>query len=259
MGGKLSSLLLSLYLMTKELHNAHLSLYGNRVFHNAQLSMYGNRVFHNAQLSLYGNRVFHNAQLSMYGNRVFHNAQLSMYGNRVFHNAQLSLYGNRVFHNAQLSMYGNRVFQTRYKDNIYVCGPPRSVFPQIHRWCATLSALYAIPVQVEGFGDTLDVLESTLQVTQCGLSLRLKCKTLDLLQCGGTKPFRRWPDAWALNCKAVMQSLVPGCAAKCPVWALSGADIALNVQSVCMELGFKGIHGVIPLLWHLLCKRCVTG
>ena len=85
----------------------------------------------------------------------------------------------KEMHNTRLSMFGDSVFYTRYKDNIYVCGPPGSVFPFIQEWCDSLSELYTMPVQVEGFGYQMDVLESTIYVTGNGLSMQVRCKTLD--------------------------------------------------------------------------------
>ena len=104
----------------------------------------------------------------------------------------------KEMHNIHISLYVDGVLHSRYKDDIYVCGLPGSVPPHIYQWCATLGALSAIPVLVEKFRDVLDVLESTVLVTHCDLSMRLKCKTLDLVQ-RNTKPFCRWPDAWALS------------------------------------------------------------
>ena len=101
----------------------------------------------------------------------------------------------KEMHNTRLSLFGDSVFHTRYKDNIYVCGPPGSVFPFIHEWCDTLSELYIMPVQVEGFGWKVDVLESTIYVPGTGLSMQVRCKTLDQAT-QNSKPFRRWPDPW---------------------------------------------------------------
>ena len=102
-----------------------------------------------------------------------------------------------------------------------------------------------MPVQVEGFGYQMDVLESTIYVTGNGLSIQVRYKTLDQAT-RNSKPFRRWPDPWSLNCRSVMTSLIPRCASKCPLWALSPSDVAANVRSVCLELDFKTIRNVIP-------------
>ena len=162
----------------------------------------------------------------------------------------------KEMHNTRLSLFGDSVFHTRYKDNIYVCGPPGSVFPFIQEWCDSRSELYTMPVQVEGFGYQMDVLESTIYVTGNGLSMQVRCKTLDQAT-RNSKPFRRWPDPRSLNCKSVMTSLIPGCASKCPLWALSPSDVAANVRSVCWELGFKTIRNVIPKFWHGLHRHGV--
>ena len=83
-------------------------------------------------------------------------------------------------HNTDISLVGSAVFHTRYKDNIYVCRPLATVFPFMLLWCDALSTLYTIPVQVEGYGSAMDVLESIVRVTNKGLSMTVRCKTLEL-------------------------------------------------------------------------------
>ena len=83
-------------------------------------------------------------------------------------------------HNTHIALFGSAVFHTRYKDNIYVCGPPEIVFPFMLLWCDALSTPHTIPVQVEGHGSTMDVLESTIRVTNKGLSMTMRCKMLEL-------------------------------------------------------------------------------
>ena len=64
----------------------------------------------------------------------------------------------KEMHNKRLSLFGDSVFHTSYKDNIYVCGPPGSVFPFIQEWCDSLREPYTMPVQIEGFGCQMDLL-----------------------------------------------------------------------------------------------------
>ena len=115
----------------------------------------------------------------------------------------------KEMHNTHISLFRSAVFHTRYKDNIYVCGPPGTVFPFMLLWCDALSTLYAIPVQVEAYGSAMDVLESTICVTNKGLSMTVHCKTLEMSQ-RNSKPYRRWPDPWSLNSRSVMKSIAPG-------------------------------------------------
>ena len=110
--------------------------------------------------------------------------------------------------------------------------------------------------QVEGYGGAMDVLESTICVTNKGLSMTVRCKTLVLSELN-SKPYRRWVDPWSLNCRSAMKSLIRRCASKCPLWALSASEVATNVRSVCTELGFKTIRAVIPHLCHALQRRRV--
>ena len=57
-------------------------------------------------------------------------------------------------------------------------------------WCDALSTLYTIPVQVEGYGSAIDVLESTIRFTNKGLSTTVRCKTLELSK-QNSKTYRR--------------------------------------------------------------------
>ena len=105
----------------------------------------------------------------------------------------------KEMHNTHISLFGSAVFHTRYKHNIYVSGLPGTVFPFMLLWCDALSTLYTIPVQVEGYGSAMDVLESTICVTNNGVSMTVRCKTLELSE---------RPDPCSLNCRSVMKSLV---------------------------------------------------
>ena len=111
-------------------------------------------------------------------------------------------------------------------------------------------------MQVERFGYQMDVLESTIYVTGNGLSMQVRCKTLGQAT-RNSKPYRRWPDPWSLNCRGVTTSLIPGCASIFPLRALSPSDVAANVRSVCLELAFKTICNVIPKFWHALHRHGV--
>ena len=157
----------------------------------------------------------------------------------------------KEMHNTHISLFGSAMFHTRYKDSIYVCEPPGTVFRFMLLWCDTLSTRYTLPVQVKGYWSDMNVLESTIRVTNKGLSMTVRCKTLELSGLN-SKPYRRLPEPWFLNCGSAMKSLASGCASRCPLWALSASDVATNARSVCTELGCKTIRTVIPHLCHAL-------
>ena len=88
----------------------------------------------------------------------------------------------KEMHNTHISLYGSAVSHTRYKDNIHVCGPPGTVFRSMLLCCDALSTLYTMPEQVERYRCTLDMLKRTIRVINKGLSMIVRCKTLELLE-----------------------------------------------------------------------------
>ena len=139
--------------------------------------------------------------------------------------------------NVNKSLFGPKVLCARYKDHLYFSGPAGSVIPCLESWMKVLATAYAMPLQLGGTGGKIECLEALLDATGAALSVSLRRKVVDG---DAVKHIWRWPDPWSGNIQYLLRSLIPGVAAKVPLWSLSESDMALNVTLIATEVGFKG-------------------
>ena len=130
----------------------------------------------------------------------------------------------------EVSLFGSRVLRTRYRDNIYFFGPSGSVYPHLHTWQDTLSAVYAIPVTFEQAGSTVDLLEVRVRMLTGGLGVTLRPKACDILS-GQVTNILRWSDAFSTNTSFVLQSMIPAVMGTCRFWKISKTDVANKKHS----------------------------
>ena len=112
-----------------------------------------------------------------------------------------------------VDLFSSCVICCCYRDNIYLFGPPKSVSPSLQALQKTLTDMYVIPVQLEGQGHSLDLLECRIQSLPDSLSVTLRPKALSPFASVLTD-IRRWPDACWFNCDYTLRSLIPGLASK---------------------------------------------
>ena len=135
-------------------------------------------------------------------------------------------------------LFGSRVLCTCYRDNIYFFGTPGSVYPHLRTWQDTLSAGYAISVDHEQAGSTVDLLEVCVHMLTRGLSVTLRPKACDILN-GKISSILRWPDAISTNTSFVPQSMNPAVMGQRRFWKISKTDVANNMLLSAGELDLK--------------------
>ena len=89
------------------------------------------------------------------------------------------------------ALFSSCVLHCRYRDNIYLCGPLHELPAAHDTLCVCLAGM---PVQFEQLGETMSVLELTVQFhpkNQIGIKFRRKCISVEQRY---VAPVQRWPD-----------------------------------------------------------------
>ena len=148
------------------------------------------------------------------------------------------------------------LFPFRFRDNIVGVAWGDVQLSAIHGY---FSEVYQLELQMEGEGSTLPSLEARLNLcAETGtVGLRLKRRAE-----GPTDEYRsiiRYVDWYSTNAKTVLKSLVPALVGKCVYYAMSQADVQVNVRGVMRELWRKGYPDAwwVPTLRYGLRRRGV--
>ena len=135
----------------------------------------------------------------------------------------------------------------RFRDNLVGLARNVTDLSPIHRF---YEFLLRLPLQEEGWGDSLESLEAQLNVTRSGgdcpcIEVSLKDKVKLASRPDPIRRCDRYPDWFSMNARHTLKSLVPCVCKKCLAYASSDRIILENVSRTVTEFLMKGY----PTTW----------